>query len=143
VVRLPFIALFGLSTWLMYRFTAALYTPPAGLWAAVTMNLAPVFGITTGGWVLPDGPLDCALLGAALCLVRALPGQGTRGATLVAERGPRRRAGVVRHISGPLIPAGAFLYLVIQPRYRRWLRPPGTLPGRGGWKSPSSRPPAL
>ena len=40
--------------------------------AAVTLNLSPVFGITGGGWVLPDGPLDCALLGATLCLVHAL-----------------------------------------------------------------------
>ena len=72
VVRLPFIALFALSTWLMYRLGAAIADARAGLWAAVLLNLSPVFGVTTGTWVLPDGPLDCALLGAALCLVRAL-----------------------------------------------------------------------
>ncbi len=49
---------------------------PAGLWAAVTLNLSPVFGVTTGSWVLPDGPLDCALLGGAICLVHALPARG-------------------------------------------------------------------
>ena len=71
-VRLPFIALFALSTWLMYRLGIATADARAGLWAAVLLNLSPVFGVTTGTWVLPDGPLDCALLGAALCLVRAL-----------------------------------------------------------------------
>ncbi|MBO0712717.1 MAG: glycosyltransferase family 39 protein, partial [Acetobacteraceae bacterium] len=55
IVRLPFIALFALSTWLMFRLTATLYGARAGLWAAIGVNLAPVFAVTTGGWVLPDG----------------------------------------------------------------------------------------
>src|SRR6201986_4018638 len=38
-VRLPFIALFALSTWLMYRL--------GGFWAALLLNLSPVFGVTT------------------------------------------------------------------------------------------------
>ncbi len=72
VVRLPFILLFALSTWLMARLGTAIAHERAGFWAAVLLNLSPVFGVTTGSWVLPDGPLDCALLGAALCLVHAL-----------------------------------------------------------------------
>src|SRR5215469_1226608 len=72
VVRLPFIALFALTTWLMYRLTAALFDPEAGLWAAVVLNLAPVLGITAGTWVLPDGPLFAALLGVLFCLIHAL-----------------------------------------------------------------------
>ena len=89
-MRLPFIALFALSTWLMYRLGTAIADARAGLWAAVLLNLSPVFGVTTGTWVLPDGPLDCALLGAALCLVRALE----RGASgVVAGRRTLRGAG--------------------------------------------------
>ena len=57
MVRLPFIALFAVSTWLMYRLTALLFSRAAGLWAAAALNLAPVLGVTTGSWVLPDGPL--------------------------------------------------------------------------------------
>src|SRR5262249_21570395 len=83
VVRLPFIALFALSTWLMYRLGAAVADECAGFWAAVLLNLAPVFGVTTGTWVLPDGPLDCALLAAARCLVQALT-RGTVGWWLAA-----------------------------------------------------------
>src|SRR5262249_28346718 len=64
VVRLPFIALFALTTVLMYRLTSALFSTAAGLWAAVVLNAAPVFGITSATWVLPDGPLLAALLGA-------------------------------------------------------------------------------
>ena len=76
VVRLPFIGLFALTTWLMYRVTAALFGARAGLWAAVLANLCPVIGVTAGTWVLPDGPLFAALLGATLCLIAALPTEG-------------------------------------------------------------------
>src|SRR5580700_8896595 len=69
VVRLPFIALFAVTTFLMYRLTSALFSPEAGLSAAVVLNLAPLFGISSGSWVLPDGRLLAALLGAALCLI--------------------------------------------------------------------------
>src|ERR1700751_5210045 len=72
VVRLPFIALFAITTFLMYRLTSALFSPEAGLWAAVLLNLVPVFGISSASWVLPDGPLLAALLGAAVCFVAAL-----------------------------------------------------------------------
>ena len=70
VVRLPFIALFALSTWLMYQLTATFYGRRAALWAALAFNLSPVFGLSSASWVLPDGPLLCALLGMALCLVQ-------------------------------------------------------------------------
>ncbi len=121
VVRLPFIALFGLSTWLMFRLTALLYEPAAGLWAAVTLNLAPVFGVTTGGWVLPDGPLVCALLGAALCLAHALSAR--RRSALLWWLGAGVCAGLAlfAKYSALLILGGAFVYLATQHEDRRWL----------------------
>ncbi len=70
VVRLPFILLFARVARCWFGASAALVAGSrAGFWAAVALNLSPVFGVTTGSWVLPDGPLDAALLGAALCLV--------------------------------------------------------------------------
>ena len=67
-VRLPFVLLFAVSQVLMGRI--------GGFWAVVLLNLSPVFGVTSGTWVLPDGPLDCALLGAVACLMAALSGRG-------------------------------------------------------------------
>ena len=72
LLRLPFIVLFAVSTWLLIRLTARMFDPWAAFWAAVLFNLAPVFGVASGGWVLPDGPLDGALLAAALALVHAI-----------------------------------------------------------------------
>src|ERR1700722_9296664 len=39
IVRLPFVILFAVSTWLMYRLGVAIADRRAGLWAAVMLNL--------------------------------------------------------------------------------------------------------
>lgn len=70
--RLPFIALFAGSTWLMYRLGARLFGPQAGLWAALALNLSAFFTVAAGEWVLPDGPLTFCELGATLTLARVL-----------------------------------------------------------------------
>ena len=57
VVRSPFIVLFAGTTWIMFRLTASAFGDRAGFWAALALNLAPLFTIGTGSWVLPDGPL--------------------------------------------------------------------------------------
>ena len=71
-VRLPFVALFAGSTWLMYRLGARLFGAQAGFWAALALNLTAFFGVAAGTWVLPDGPLVFFELGAALTLARIL-----------------------------------------------------------------------
>ena len=71
-IRLPFILLFALTTWLMACLGTEVTDERAGFWAAVLLNLSPVFGVTGGTWVLPDGPLLCVLTGAALCMVKAI-----------------------------------------------------------------------
>jgi 4-amino-4-deoxy-L-arabinose transferase-like glycosyltransferase len=71
-VRLPFVALFAGSTWLMYRLGARLFGEAAGLWAALALNLTAFFGVAAGTWVLPDGPLVFFELGAALTMARIL-----------------------------------------------------------------------
>ncbi len=121
VVRLPFIALFALSTWLMYRLGTAIAGARVGLWAAVLLNLSPVFGVTTGTWVLPDGPLDCALLGAALCLVRALE-RNTPAWWLGA--GVCAGLALLSKYSAALTMIGAVLYLLSNRTHRHWLATP-------------------
>ena len=123
-VRLPFIALFALSTWLMARLTAELADERAGFWAAVALNLSPVFGVTTGTWVLPDGPLDCALLGAALCMARALPLDGRAALHWWLGAGVCAGLALCAKYSAVLTLGGAFLYLLTSPRHRVWLRRP-------------------
>ncbi len=122
VVRLPFVALFAVSTWLVYQITQLPFGRRAGLYAALALNLSPVFGVTTADWVLPDGPLDCALLAATLCLARALPGRNAWGWWLAA--GAAAGFALLAKYSAGLILAGAAIYLLTQPEHRAWLRRP-------------------
>lgn len=72
VVRLPFVLLSGLSSWLLYLVSRRLFSERAGFWAVVAYSIAPVFSLAFGTWVLPDGPLDAALLAFLYALIRAL-----------------------------------------------------------------------
>jgi 4-amino-4-deoxy-L-arabinose transferase-like glycosyltransferase len=121
VVRLPFILLFALSTWLVYRLTAALFDRRAGLWAAIVLNLAPVAGVTSASWVLPDGPLNAALLGAALCLAKALPAAGRAAWGWWVGAGIGAGLALLSKYSAALAVLGVLAFLLSEPRNRRWL----------------------
>jgi 4-amino-4-deoxy-L-arabinose transferase-like glycosyltransferase len=124
VVRVPFIALFALSTVLMYRATTALFDKWAGLAAAAVLNGAPVLGVTSATWVLPDGPLIAALLGALWCLVRALPAHGRAAWGWWLAAGVCAGLALSSKYSAALTLAGAVLFLLTEPASRRWLLRP-------------------
>ncbi|HEU4642087.1 MAG TPA: glycosyltransferase family 39 protein, partial [Gemmatimonadaceae bacterium] len=125
VLRLPFILLFAGTTWLTYRIGARLFGRAAGAWAAALLNLAPVFAVSTGGWVLPDGPLDCFMLAAVWCVSRALltpsraPTAWWMGAGLAAGLAALSKYHAV------FLPAGVALFLATSREHRRVLRTPG------------------
>jgi 4-amino-4-deoxy-L-arabinose transferase-like glycosyltransferase len=124
-VRLPFILLFAISQLLLWRITCVIADQRAGYWAVVALNLSPVFGVTTGSWVLPDGPLDAALLGAALCLLHALPATTWRRAWgWWAATGLCAGLALFSKYSAVLTIGGAFLYLVTSRPHRHWLARP-------------------
>jgi len=124
VVRLPFILVFAVSQGLMWRITRSMASPRAAFWAVVALNLSPVFGLTTATWVLPDGPLDAALLGAALCLLRALPSNGRRALAWWIAAGLCAGLALFSKYSAVLTIAGAFLYVLTSRDHRRWLARP-------------------
>ena len=115
IVRLPFIALFVLSTVLNVPGDGGTIWERAGLWAAAVLNAAPVnLGIIPLSWVLPDGPLIAALLGAVSCRSKrcrrkAAP-HGGGGSRRVCARGWR----FPQQMAAPTI-AGAFLFLSTEP----------------------------
>lgn len=124
VVRLPFIALFAVSTLLMYRLTSALFSLAAGLWAAALLNLAPVFGISDATWVLPDGPLIAALLGATGCLIAALNGSRRTAWGPWLGAGACSGLALCSKYSAALPMIGLVVFLLSEPTSRRWLRMP-------------------
>ncbi|HVY15915.1 MAG TPA: glycosyltransferase family 39 protein [Rhodopila sp.] len=147
VVRAPFILLFALSQWLTFLIGRRVGGERAGFWAVVALNLSPVFGLTTGTWVLPDGPLDCGLLAAVACLMRALsPAEGCDGGNSPvtpghdggrwANEGGLADGGrigwwlaagacaglaMLSKYSAVLVIGGAFLFFLATPSHRRLL----------------------
>ncbi|MGH6871364.1 MAG: ArnT family glycosyltransferase [Rhizomicrobium sp.] len=127
VVRLPFIALFAGSTWLMYRLTTLLFHARAGMWAAILFNLAPVFTIPHASWVLPDGPLIFLLLCGALTLSHllfdtAFPSASWRGWLLA---GCFAGLAMLTKYHGALLPAGTLVFLLSWAPGRKLLSTPG------------------
>src|SRR5579872_4423848 len=60
-VRLPFIALFAATGWLVFALTRDLLGPVRGLLAAFAVKSTAVFLASAGGWIVPDGTLAFAL----------------------------------------------------------------------------------
>lgn len=69
-IRLPFILLFAFTTWMAWRTARLLFSPQAGAWTAVLLNVSALFTVALGGWALPDGPLLAALMVMAWALAR-------------------------------------------------------------------------
>ncbi len=125
VVRLPFIALSAVSSWLLYALTARLYGARAAFWAVVAFTISPVFSLAFGTWVLPDGPLDAALLAAAYALSRALGIAETPAAPAPRwwlPAGLFAGLALLAKYNAALTLAGAVALLLTDPAARRQLR---------------------
>jgi hypothetical protein len=123
-VRLPFILLFALSQALMWRITCLTADRRSAFWAVMAFNLSPVFGVTTATWVLPDGPLDAALLGAALCLLQAFSADGRRSSGWWLAAGVFAGLALLSKYSALLTIGGVFFYLLTNSHHRYWLARP-------------------
>lgn len=126
-VRLPFIALFAATSWLIYRLTQVLFGGRAALAAVLALNASAFFTYAAGTFVLPDGPLLFALSGAALALARALyPAAGTRARPIAAwlKAGTWLGVAALAKYQAVLFGLGALLFLASVPSRRRLLASP-------------------
>lgn len=121
--RLPFIALFAGTGWLMFLLTRQLYGAAAGVWAVFGLNAALFFLVAAGGWIVPDGPLMFALLAAALVVAPLLqadqraasPWRGWLLAGLWLGV-----AGLSKYLA-IFAGFGVIMFLILSSRQRRWL----------------------
>ena len=124
LVRLPFIALFALTTWFAFLAGRELFNARAGLFAAVTLNLAPVIGWTTGSMVLPDGPLIAAMLAALVCVSRALFGTQAEAPKWWLLTGAAAGLACLSKLHGIFLFAGVGLFILTSPTHRHWMTRP-------------------
>jgi hypothetical protein len=130
--RLPFIALFAGSSWLMYRLTARLFGQEAGVWAVLALNLSAFFTLAVGMWVLPDGPLVFCELAAAAILARLLfpqPGEAERPWLLWPLVGLWLGLAALSKYQAAPVALGFGLFVLTTRGGRRWLTHPALWAG--------------
>src|SRR5262245_5100031 len=126
VVRTPFIFLFIATTWLMFRFTAFLFGEAAGAFAALLLNISPLFALSLGAWVQPDGPLILWFLAASYCIARLANGSDQRHPNLIwAQAGFWLGLALLSKYYAPMLPLGVLLFASTSGDHRRWFRVPG------------------
>jgi 4-amino-4-deoxy-L-arabinose transferase-like glycosyltransferase len=130
IVRLPFILISALSIWRMYLLTQVLFGEAAALFASFVFSVAPVLGMTSATWVLPDGPLIFALLTAAYYLAR-LFFDVKPDPRLWLAAGFWGGIAMVSKYHGIFLFAGAGLFIVTSPLQSHWLRRPWPYLGAG------------
>jgi hypothetical protein len=134
VVRFPFVVCFAATTWLMYRIAAKCFGEHAGALAALLLNISAVFSVTTGGWVLPDGPLMLFMLASVAVIADVVfdgPARVLRGPDTFrwAVAGVFAGLAMLSKYHGAFVLAGTFLFLVTSAPHRKWLARPGPYVG--------------
>jgi 4-amino-4-deoxy-L-arabinose transferase-like glycosyltransferase len=122
--RLPFIALFAGSSWLLYRLTERLFHARAGVLAVLALNCSGCFTFGLGSMIEPDGPLMFALLAAALTLTRVLfPEHEKESAEPIIwlQAGVWIGVAALSKYHALLFAAGLLLFLLSVPHQRRRL----------------------
>ncbi|MDR3508321.1 MAG: glycosyltransferase family 39 protein [Caulobacteraceae bacterium] len=126
--RIPFILLFALTSWLMFSLTRRLFGEWAGFWAVLALNLSAFFTVAAGSWVLPDGPLICALMAATTILAESWFGEQPQPIRpLIAWIGAGLFIGLagLSKYQAALYCVGLGLFLLTADRGRRQLLSPG------------------
>jgi len=124
VLRAPFVVLFAFTTWLTFLLGRRLFGPWAGFWAALLINVCPLFSISTAIFYQPEGPLMFGWA-ATLCFL----------APLMVEEAPTPHATRTWVMAGlmlgltllgkytaVLLPFGTLVYLLLTRDPHRWLR---------------------
>jgi Dolichyl-phosphate-mannose-protein mannosyltransferase len=125
-MRLPFIALFAATGWLMFVLTRDLFGARAGVWATFGLNASAFFLVSAGGWIVPDGPLLFALAAAAVVFARLFftsPEPGAVWRLWLAGGFWLGLAGLSKY-SAVFFAFGLVAFLALSPRQRHWFAHP-------------------
>jgi 4-amino-4-deoxy-L-arabinose transferase-like glycosyltransferase len=125
-VRFPFVLCFAGTTWFTWRIAQRFWGDLAGILAALLLNVSAVFSLSTGGWVLPDGPLMLLTTAAAdrisMILFDEKPGARMLDWCLA---GVYAGLAMLSKYHGVFVLAGTAGFLATSARHRRWLATPG------------------
>lgn len=125
LMRLPWIAMFAVSSWAMFRLTADFFGQRAGAYAALLLNVSAVFALSIGEWIQPDGPLIMFLLLATIVMARILDGRSTAPMRDWVLVGVLFGLAVLSKYHAALTFAGLLIYVATTPEARKRFFVPG------------------
>ena len=117
-LRLGFVLLSVVMSWVLGRWTARLFGGMSGVYAALWWNLAPFFSLSAGGQVGPDGPFLFFALLTVIALHRAVVENPGRSRPWVWVGLAWGLALLSKYIA-IFLPAGVLLYILLTPSARR------------------------
>lgn len=120
VLRLGFVALFAGSTLLTARLTSRFYGPTAGTIAAFVLNATAYYGFAASTFVLPDGPLLFFWLLTLDRLAVAFKDPVRLGPWVGV--GLAWGCALLSKYHAVFLPAGIFVYALVEPQARPVLR---------------------
>ena len=125
LVRLPFILAGAASSWLVWDMTRLAYGQRAAYWALAWFCVAPFFFISSGHFVVPDGPLNLALLATMRLVLPDLlsPDRGLRASRWLLA-GLCFAVALASKYQAVLFGASALLFLLASLPHRRLLMSP-------------------
>jgi hypothetical protein len=98
----------------------------AGFWAALLLNLAPVFSMSVGIFFQPEGPLMLFWLATVWCLIHVLLDEPKHHAVgWWGAAGVMLGLAMLSKYSALFLVAGAGLFILARKDQRRWLTHPG------------------
>lgn len=125
VIRLPFIAMFAVSTWLVYVLGKRLHSPLAGFYAALIVNACVLFSLSVGSWTQPDAPMLMFWLAALLALTHIFFGAGAnRPYRSWALAGVLVGLTFLSKYHAVFLVTGTGLFVLLNRDARRWLLHP-------------------
>ncbi len=131
IVRLPYVLMTTFSAWLLFDITRSAFGRAAGFWALASFSVAPFFLLSTGVFVVPDGPLNFFLLLSVWIILPIFLKDHTHNATLRwALSGFALGLALLCKYQGLVFALTAFMILISTPKGRLSLLDPG--PGLAG-----------
>lgn len=126
-LRFPAVLLFAGTSYLLYCIGTRLFNAKTGLVALILLNISFVFTVPVASWFQPDAPLMFFWLLTTWCLIQVFFSKEQ-------DRSPMNWWGFTGIALGfttlskyhaLFLMASTFLFVVINPEQRKWLRHPG------------------
>ncbi|HCO54436.1 MAG TPA: hypothetical protein DIT93_05400 [Pelagibacterium sp.] len=122
IIRLPFIVMFAVSTWLVFDIVRRIHSPLGGFFAALIVNACVLFSLSVGSWTQPDAPMVLFWLATIRVLIEIFFGKGAQRPFLYwSLAGLFLGLTFLSKYHAVFLVAGTGLFILANSTQRRWL----------------------